>query len=209
MKGGPLSPRDRRALRFLLLAAAPILLNVAVLQPYRRMHGELQEQILSERGLLERESALLRDHESDRSALRSSQAALDSARTRLFHAGSRALAVAAITEYVEQIASLSDITLHALEGADQDSVTSAFHRARLNVRGSGDLESFLRFVHRLELGPLLLRVHELTLRPQGGQHAARYVGEAVTAAPGDLEFGIRIDGFITPVVAHALAEAGS
>jgi hypothetical protein len=110
---------------------------------------------------------------------------------------------------VEQIASLSDITLHALEGTDQDSVTSGFHRARLNVRGEGDLESFLRFVHRLELGPLLLRVHELTLRPQGGRRAARYVGEVVTAARGDLEFGIQIDGYMAPVAANALAESGS
>jgi hypothetical protein len=31
----------------------------------------------------------------------------------------------------------------------------------------------------------------------------------VTAARGDLEFGIQIDGYMAPVAANALAESGS
>jgi len=203
-----LSARDRRALRLLILAALPIALNAAVIQPYRRMHGELSQQIESERVLLQRERSLLRDHESDRALLGAVRFALDSADARLFHAGSRALAEAAMTEYVEQIASLSGIALHALEGDGQDSIASAFRRARLNVRGTADLEAFLRFVHRLEQGPLLLRVHELTLRPQGARRTARYVGEEVTASSDGLEFGLQIDGFMAPGSA-ALVPEGS
>ncbi|MCI0432565.1 MAG: hypothetical protein L0271_02790 [Gemmatimonadetes bacterium] len=190
-----LAHRDRRALRLLVIIAVPAALNSFAVQPYRGAHADARAQLHVERDLLMRERSLLDREAGYRELLRTVHVAADSADMRLFHAGNMALAEAGITTYVQQIATLSAVTLRAIDAADPDSAGGGLRRCPLVLRGEAGLESLLLFLQRIERGPRLVRISELTIQPLSTRRRSGAMEQDGPWQAG-LSFDIQLDGYV-------------
>jgi hypothetical protein len=173
-----LSARDRRALQLGLLVLAPALLWMAVIKPYRAALEDLRTRTAVERGLLAREQALLALAPSLPDSLVSAAAEANRADLKLVRAANMPLAEAELTKYLEGVAEHSRVLLEEMRGvAAEDSLLPAGRPLRLAVNGESDLQGVLTFLHRIEQGPLLVRVLELSLERVPEQQQQQRTGE--------------------------------
>jgi hypothetical protein len=190
-----LSPRDRRALRLLAFIAVPILLHALVVRPYRTLLGNARMELEQERDRLARERGLVEHTLGYRAAMHATDSALDAAYRRLFRGPNRPLAEAEFTTYVQQVAELSEISLQSLSVPGGDSLAGGVLSTRVQVRGEAELEPLLLFLHRLEHGPGLVRMQELTIQPAGARRTSLLLA-SVTSPAGALTFDLAFDGHL-------------
>ncbi|HEX2165910.1 MAG TPA: type II secretion system protein GspM [Longimicrobiales bacterium] len=165
-----LAPRDRRAVLIGLAVLAPALLWIGVVRPYREALSDLDARVASERALLEREEALLAAAPELPSRATAARERAAGATQRLVSAANVPLAEAEVTAFLQDVALLSRVLLQEVSSVeaprgDEEHELGSIRPLRLALRGESDLEGVLTFLHRLETGPLLLRIAELSIEP--------------------------------------------
>lgn len=165
-----LGPRDRRAVLLGVAVLAPALLFFTVVRPYRAAMNDLRDRIASERGLLQREEALVATADVLPGSVVSMQDRADRAALRLVRAPNVPLAEAELTGFLQDMASLSRVLLQDMSGVEprrgEKPPVESVRALRLSVRGESDLEGVLTFLQRIENSPLLLRIAELSIEPK-------------------------------------------
>lgn len=186
-----LAERDRRAVIIGLAVLLPALLWVAVVRPYAASRAELHERIATERALLEREESLIAAApELPKLAERAAERAA-TASQRLIHAANMPLAEAEVTAYLEDVALLSRVLLQEARSVDpprgEEEETGYVRPLRLALRAESDLEGVLTFLQRIESGPLLLHVAELSIEPSVQREDAQ---------PGAVQLTVLLHAFV-------------
>jgi hypothetical protein len=152
-----------------LIIFVPTLLWVFGARPYLAAWTDTKDRLEAERTLLSREEEVLASATTLPIALTDAEFAAMRATDRLVTAPNTPLAVARLTEWLEQIAGLSRVLLLRMsaESVDPDEIPSgSFEPIRLVLDGESDLQGVMTFLLRVEESPLLLRVRELLLEPQ-------------------------------------------
>jgi Type II secretion system (T2SS), protein M len=155
--------RDRRALMVggsILMAA---LAFSAGLQPYRRSHAALAERISEQRALLARELSVLETADELPATVRDATHDLDGQRLRLLPGRDPLAATAALVGLVGEEARRQGVALEAIESRAAEPADEGLVGVRIEVRGRTDLEGLLRWLGRLDNGPVLLRIEGMTL----------------------------------------------
>lgn len=162
-----LSDRDRRALIIGLLLLLPALLFFGVFTPYREALASVNDRIVAERALLERETALIEAAHELPEALDAAAARAQRSAGRLIEGQNRVLAEAELTVFLERIASSSKVLLQELRGISDTTWNgpAAVRPVRLAIRGESDLQGVATFLRQLEASPVLTRVAELSIEP--------------------------------------------
>lgn len=164
-----LAARDRRAVLIGLAVLTPAVLWIGAVRPYRAALSDLETRVGAERALLEREEALLAVGPELPARADAAREHATGATQRLVRAANAPLAEAEVTAFLQDVALLSRVLLQevssveAPRGAEEESGT--IRPLRLALRGESDLEGVLTFLHRIETGPLLLRIAELSIEP--------------------------------------------
>jgi Type II secretion system (T2SS), protein M len=156
-------PRDRRALTFggaILLAAFAFSVGI---QPYRRSHAALTERVSEQRALLARELSVLETADELPAAVRDATHDLDGQRLRLLPGRDPLAATAALVGLVGEEARRQGVALEAIESRAAEPVDDGLVGVRIEVRGRTDLEGLLRWLGRLDNGPVLLRIEGMTV----------------------------------------------
>ena len=162
-----LSGRDRRALVLGVVVLGPALAYGAVVRPYRAALADLHGQIEIERGLLEREEALIASAEVLPEIMYAAQTRAAKTTTRLLGAGNRVLAEAELTDYLQQVAGVSRVLLQQVRALSDTTWRGSpeLMPVRIAIQGESDLQGVATYMHRLESSPLLLRVAEVMINP--------------------------------------------
>jgi hypothetical protein len=197
-----LNTRDRRALLLGALVLLPALLWLAVVRPYNGKLTEVREQIASERSLLVREQQLLARAQSLPDDIAEAEAAAERAELRLVRAPNTPLAEAELSSYLESVASVSRVLLHAMRGVElrrNETFPTPVRPIRLAVTGESDLIGVVNFLNALEGSPLLIRIRELLIKPvyEDGSN-----GRGGGTPTGIMEFSLTIEAF-APAEANA------
>ncbi|HYT05184.1 MAG TPA: GspMb/PilO family protein [Gemmatimonadales bacterium] len=170
-----LTARDRRALLLGLAVLAPVLVFRGAVQPYARARAALAERLRTQRGLLERELAVLAaaDGLPERRERMATLLAADA--PRLFPGGDPLAATAELVGYVGDAARRSHLLVQELQSRSVTLVrrTDGLAQVQVEVRGQSDFEGALAFLQALERGTRLVRVDALALErasaSSGGQ----------------------------------------
>jgi Type II secretion system (T2SS), protein M len=155
--------RDRRALTFggsILLAAFAFTFGV---QPYRQSHAALEERVAEQRTLLARELSVLGTADELPAAVRDATHDLDGQRLRLLPGRDPLAATAALVGLVGEEARRQGVALEAIESRAAEPAGEGLVGVRIEVRGRTDLEGLLRWLGRLENGPVLVRIEGMTV----------------------------------------------
>lgn len=199
-----LAPRDRRALLAGALVLLPALLYVAAVRPYFAALSDVRARAAVERGLLERELALLAQAPTLPGQVERASDEAARAELRLVRAANVPLAEAELTQYLETVASISRVLLQELRGVEPARGAAeplpGMRPIQLAVRGESDLEGVVTFLSRVEESPLLLRVTGLSIEPVTERAAgeARGGARAAPAPTGVIQFGLVIEGYAPP-----------
>jgi hypothetical protein len=204
-----LSARDRRAVFIGLGVLTAALVWMGAVRPYRASLAALRERIASERALLAREEALLRVGPTLPDSLGAAEVDAQRAQLRLVRAANIPLAEAELTKYLEGVAEHSRVLLKEMRGVEPaDSIAPVGRPIRLAVNGESDLQGVLTFLHRIEEGPLLVRVLEMSVervpeRQQSAQaqqanNRARRAGANAPRNVGAVQFSILIEAYAPP-----------
>ena len=201
-----LSDRDRRALLIGTMLLAPALLWIAVVRPYRNALTDYQDRLVSERGLLDREKAVLEEAGTYPAQLQAARIALEQWDARFVRSANPALAEAEVTEVLEEVARENRVLLQEVRSMPLPPGTTApegLLPMRLSVRGESDFEGVLRFLHGMEQHPLLLRVVGLSVEPapQTGGGGGR--GGGPQTQPGAMTFVVIVEAFVPLDAAQA------
>ncbi len=163
-----LTSRDRRAILVGLTILLPALTYVFGVRPYRTALGHLQDRIVVERELLQRELALLESAPSFPGLLDRAEAEAILHEDRLVLAPSGVLAEAVLTGFLESAAARSRVLLEEIRGGELgrgEEPPAGLSVVRLHLRGESDLEGVLTFLDEVEEARLLLRIRGLALEP--------------------------------------------
>lgn len=177
--GVGLRPRDRRAINLGLLVIVPALVLGAGAPPYLASLEEAQDRLSVERSLLSRELALVADSALALQRETAAAGALAAREPRLF-SGEPAIAAGGLVRYVARAAELSGVRLESTETAGTDAAgptlveeriardavaagSSSLTAVRVQLRATGDLMGVLELMRRLEDGPRLIRIEDLSL----------------------------------------------
>jgi hypothetical protein len=191
-----LPDRDRRALLIGVLLLAPALLWIAVVRPYTGAVAELQDRVVSERALLERERSVLREGPMLPARLDAARADLARWESRLIRSANLALAEAEVSSLLEEIARENRVLLQEVRATPvprEATPPAGLRPIRLTARGESDFEGVLSFLHGMEKDPLLLRVVGLSVdrAASGGQGS----GNANPPQPGAVSFVVIVEAF--------------
>jgi hypothetical protein len=158
-----LAARDRRALKFgASIVGAALLLFVGVL-PALRAFATARDTLASERGLLARERDVVRGAPAAEAKLRAVEATLATFAYTTFDAAEPELATLEVARLIETIAKLSELDVRSAPlgiEVTADEIT----RLRVRVTGEADFAQLMLLLHRIESGPVLLRIDELAVR---------------------------------------------
>jgi len=178
-----LSKRDRRALFLGLAVLVPVLLNAAVVRPYRSAVETTRRSVAIQRELLARERALLAARDRVPDLLKTTIQDLYRLRERLLSTADPALAEAELTAYLEGLATEHNVLLkemRSLQGRGEgpiafapinveplrvDPAAGLLEPIRVTISAESDFEGIASFLNRIDGGRLLVRVVELTLEP--------------------------------------------
>ncbi len=192
-----LPERDRRALLLGALLLVPALLWVGVVRPYAGAVEEIRDRVVSERALLERERAVLREGPGLPLRLESATRELARWEAGLVRSPNLALAEAEVTGLLEELARESRVLLQEVRATPAPPgapPAAGLRPIRLTARGESDFEGVLRLLHGMERDPLLLRVVGLSVdRPSGGQQGSG--GGQEGTQPGAVSFVVIVEAF--------------
>lgn len=161
-----LSPRDRRAIGIGLLILLPALLWVAVIRPYASLLTGMSDRMAAERGLLEREQAVLNQAAAFPLRIEAAATALAAWDERLVRSPNLALAEAEVSATLEAAAHESDVLLEdvrALAIPRGATPPEGLTPLRMSVQGESDFQGVLEFLNQLEENPLFFRIVGLSL----------------------------------------------
>ncbi len=178
-----LSPRDRRALMWLLAVVAMVGMFRLGFLPYRAYRAGLIETLSSEQALLVRERAILGESQGFDQRVEELESAVAAARTLTLVGTDAVAAGGALTAHVARTADRAGVMLQLAEQGEPEAfVNGGVIGHPVSVRLLGDLEGVLRFLHGLESGTPLLRVLGLSLRPSGVNDGDLEQGQLLTVA---------------------------
>ena len=194
-----LSDRDRRALLVGAMLLGPALLWIAVVRPYRNTLADLQDRLVSERALLDREKAVLQEAGTFPARMDEARTALNQWDARFVRSANPALAEAEVTAVLEDVARDNRVLLQEARSMPLPPGTTApdgLLPLRLSVRGESDFEGVLRFLNGMEQHALLLRVVGLSVEPapQTGGGGGRGGGQGTQ--PGAMSFVVIVEAFV-------------
>jgi hypothetical protein len=182
-----LTSRDRRALRLgTIVIGAALVVSLGVL-PGVRAFGAARDTLASEHRLLSRERDVVRSAPAAEASVRAAEHALATFADAAFDAAEPELATVEVARLIESIANLSGIA--GVRSAplgielDEDEMT----RLRVRVTGEADFGPLMLLLQRIEAGPALLRIEQLSVS------ADRRAGRAADADP-LLVFAITVSG---------------
>ena len=188
----PLSARDRRALRFGVLVAAPALAWGLVVRPYVQAERRAADQLAGERALLARELGLVAARAQLTRLEGEATRSLADLTPRFFAAGSAGESSAAFVEYVADAADAADVELGEMEPGGVGRDTSGVSAMPLAVRGHGDMTGVLTLIRAVERGAKLVRVDGIEVRAAADGERA----DAGTTDGGPLAFRLSLTGFV-------------
>lgn len=198
-----LEPADRRALGLGALVLVPALLFARVVLPIVGGVTEARAAVVDERRLLARELALLGQAERYPDALSDADARLRKGAERLFAGPDDYAAAAALASYVGDAARRSRVVVEQVEARDGSTPGDGLVTLTVELRARGDLQGVLELLRRLERGPRLVRVEELSVQRLG---AAPVAGEGDDGSARDLVFVATVRGY---AAARQVAVAGA
>ena len=167
--GLKLSQRDRRALVIGALLLAPVVAWKVVVRPYISAVVGTREQLRVQRDLLTRELDLLAAAERYPDALARAERSLGSVASKLFTGPDDVSATAALAYYVSDQARKSRVVVQQVETRNSEPIANGVIGLDMALRAEGDVEGLVTLLRRLESGPKLVRVEQITVE-QGGGH---------------------------------------
>jgi type II secretory pathway component PulM len=185
-----LAPDDRRALLSgAILVASALALRLGVL-PYVHARAALVERLREQQALLQRETALVESASRVADGVGQATRTLDRVRSRLLLARDPLGAAALLVREVSEDARGHGVLVEAIESRPPESLGDDLTGIQVDVRGRGDLEGVLRWLHAIETGDRFLRVEQLSLaRLESGVPADSLDVET-------LAFALSIRGFL-------------
>lgn len=180
MSGGPLSERDRRALRLGAMALAPALVWFLLAAPYLRAVREADRRLAAQRVLLRQELSLLAAATTYPDSFRDGASRLLAVMPRLFRPpNDDGVAGAEVTGYIGRLARESRVFVARIEPMRAEAAETGVLRLPVRVGGEGDLEGLLTFLRSLRAGEKL--VHVTALRIDSPEARSRADGAEVLA----------------------------
>lgn len=182
---GRLGPRDRRALILGAAVLLPVVLWIGVIRPYAGLLDETRARVEVERALLARERGLLAIAGELPGRLATATARLEEESATLLGASNAVAAEEVLMEHIQRTATRSRVLVQDARGVEvhADEAAGPLAPVRLGVRVESDLAGLASFLNRLESGPGLIRILEMSVEP------ARSGGRVTNGAPGPLEMG--------------------
>lgn len=159
----PLAPRDRRALLVGTLVLGSALALRLVVKPYVHARAVLVERLRAQEGLLQREMALVRSTPLVTGSMVEARRTFDRLRPRLLQARDPLSAAAMLVGDVGEGARRHGVLVEAIDTRPLESLGDDLTAVQVDVRGRGDLEGLLRWLHAIESGDRLLRIEQLSL----------------------------------------------
>ena len=176
-----LTQRDRRAVMLgTALIGAALLLSFGVL-PALGAFNAARDALATERGRLSRERAVVAAAPATEASLRRAERTLAAFAHTAFDAAEPELATLQVARLVETIASLSGTpearTAPLGIELDDEEVT----QLRVRVTGEAQFEQLMLLLHRIETGPALLRIDQLSVRTEDSRSSGGADAEALLA----------------------------
>lgn len=196
-----LSPRDRRAIYLGLGILLPALFYVLGVKPYRSALEDVRNRVAVQRGLLERELALLTSAGTLAGELQVARDEAEVHEDRLVQAPSGVLAESEITDFLESSAVRSRVLLEQIRGGELgrgENPPPGLSVVRLHLAGESDLEGVLTFLDEIEKSRLLIRVRGFALEPEVSRPETSGAESDGTSRPvptGVVGFQLIVDGF--------------
>lgn len=176
-----LGHRDRRALAIGAFLAAPFVGWKLIVRPYVNALTSTREQLQAQRRLLARELELLASAKRYPAELARAERALNGTALKLFSGPDDVSATAALAYYVSDQARKARVVVQQVETHNAEPVADGVIRLDMTMRAEGDLEGIVTLLRRLESGPKLVRVEQITVE-QGGSRTLGAAGESETEA---------------------------
>lgn len=160
-----LRPRDRRALGMGAAILIPALAWSAVVRPFVRGLGEDRARLVEQRGLLERELALVAGAPAQGAEESAANAGRSRLAPRLFE-GDALSAATALAGYATESARRNGVLVEEIQSGITAEAGPGLTRVEVATRGRSDLAGVLRWLRTLEAGGKLVRVERLSLERQ-------------------------------------------
>jgi type II secretory pathway component PulM len=184
-----LNVRDRRAVLVGGLVLVSALAFRFVVKPYLHTRAQLVQRVAEQEALLHRELALLQSAHAVTSSVAEATRSLERVRPRLLDARDAFGATAVLVGTLGDDARRHGVLIEAIDSRPPESVGGDLTAVQVDVRGRGDLEGLLRWLHAIESGDRLLRVEQLSLaRIESG-------ATADSADTETLAFALSVRGF--------------
>jgi len=187
-----LGRRDRRAL--VVLAAVVLLAGgwKLAVAPYVHALRESRRDLASARRLLSAERALLAHEDAYPTLVERSARSLRASGERLLDGRSEGVAVAELTQLVEDQAQAGRVLISRADPIASSDSIGPLAPVSLGVQGESDLRGILTLVGFLEDGPKLLRIEGLRIEGRAGMGGA---GRDTAPASETLAFQLQVTGY--------------
>lgn len=175
------SPRDRRILLGVAIAAALSLVYVGLVQPVRAHRQSVAEEIADGQEQLERGARFLGAADALRAERDQLAKRVEQAKTRLLPGDSGTLGAAALQERTNALAAEKGITVQSTQVMKEEAA-EPFHKVSVRLTLSGELKPFADFMAGLEYGPQALTIPFVEVSRRGavaGQRGPRTLSATV------------------------------
>ena len=163
--GRNLEPRERRTIAIGATVVAVAAVIVLVVLPLGRRWTEREALIAVTRTHVARVASLAGRETELAEATRAVEARLDAAGTRIVRARSVPLAAAAVQSMVRDYARASVVTVTRLDAAGDPVNSASGMSLPATISAQGDIYGIADFLRRLQHGPWLLELTDLTIAP--------------------------------------------
>lgn len=161
MRRATLAPRDRRALRVLLVVVAIAGCWMWIIRPSLARRALLLDRVSAERALLEREQAALAQNGADRTA--STDSLVRQVSARLLDGRDAVVATSSLAAYLTTVAAAHDVWLQQVDTRPVTTGNAELREVRAGLRAEGDVAGVLTFLDALENGGPAVRLEQLDL----------------------------------------------
>lgn len=161
-----LEPRERRTLAIGALTVAAVAFVTLVVLPLWRHWSEREALIAARRDRLSRLEAMAGREAGFGTAVQDVEARLDAAGARLLRARTVALAASTLQSTIRDYATSSVVTVTRLDAAGAPATgEQGTLSVPATIAAQGDIYGIADFLRRLQHGPLLLEITDLTIAP--------------------------------------------
>lgn len=194
------------------ISAISLFVAFAVL-PFVRHWSAREQLIAGQSDRLERTRQLIRNEPLMRRKLEAQRLSADATSQRLLSARTPALAASALQSVLQSFADQSQMTVSQLDVTGPPDSTSSFIAIPAVISAIGEIESVTHMLSLIQHGPLLLHLHEMTIRPNPALKGdllqmtvtlrAPYSAQATDSQTMIALEGIRVDpAFNAPLIAN-------